>query len=261
MAIDISDRANPKLITSWTIPIQDGPSFHVHGLGIIADGSLGYLVNADVAPNENANGLMIVDLSQVRDRKPNPQISIVSTFFYHDNTVGQMAEEFKLSGHPNRTYVIDVDEGGAGNYDTKSSKYYPGYMWPANCDGHDPFAFGRIIDVTDSRVPIQVAQVKTQVQDPKNCAAIINDSTRGAIFGYNAHYCGVDNPQNATAIACGYFEQGVRVFDIRDPYNPKVIAYYNPPANPANASRGGLDVAGAYDPDMTADWASSWSEF
>ena len=263
LAIDISDPANPKLIMSWTIPIQDGPTFHVHGLGISADGKLGYLVNAESVPNENANGLMIVDLSQIQERKPNPQIRIISTFFYHDNSTGQMAEEFKLTGHPNRTYIIDVDEGGAGNY-TTTNGYLRGTLWPASCDGHDPFAFGRIIDVTDPRVPTQIAQLKNQVQDPKNCPAIINDSTPGAIFGYNAHYCGVDNPQNATAIACGYFEQGVRVFDIRDPYNPKEIAYYNPPANPANANTSPTLIpapAGAYDPDKTADWASSWSEF
>ena len=260
LAIDISDPINPKLITTWTIPMQDGPTLHIHGLGISADGKIGYLMSESFgAPSATTNGLMIVDLSQVQERKTNPQIRIISTLFYHDGTDGQMAEEFKLAGHPNRTYVVAADEAGAGNFNASTGKYIVGTQFPETCDGYGPFSFGRIIDVTDARVPTQIAQLRTQVQDPKNCPAIIHDYKAGALFGYNAHYCGVDNPQNATAIACGYFEQGVRVFDIRDPYKPKEIAYYNPPPNPANV--GQTPTSGGNDPDPTADWASSWSEF
>ena len=63
-----------------------------------------------------------------------------------------------------------------------------------------------------------------------SCAQVIPDLTGLSGFTYGSHYCSVDNKQNATTLACGYFESGIRVFDIRNPQRPKEIAYYNPPA-------------------------------
>jgi hypothetical protein len=201
---------------------------------------------------------------------PNPQISVISTLFWKDGSTGQHAEEFRQGG---RTYVVAVDEGGSGSFQADPSAanvvagaagvYGRGPIWPIACDGYAPFAYARIVDVTDPRVPTVISKLRTEVQDPANCPKIINDDPPGHLFGYNAHYCSVDNPENATAIACGYFEQGVRVFGIGDPNNPKEIAYYNPPANPGNsdfAHKG--SHAGFREPQgPTADWASSWSRF
>jgi hypothetical protein len=67
-----------------------------------------------------------------------------------------------------------------------------------------------------------------EVHDPKNCAQVLPDLVGLSVFTYGSHYCSVDNKRNATTLACGYFNSGIRVFDIRNPARPKEIAYFNP---------------------------------
>ncbi|MCA1644850.1 MAG: hypothetical protein LC797_05040 [Chloroflexi bacterium] len=259
IAIDTSKPETPNVITMWHLPV-DNPSSRLHGLGISHDGNLGYLIVLSLTPNAD-NGLMIVDLSQIQARVPNPQVNVISTLYWRDGNAGQMAEEFFING---RTYVVAVDEAGSGSFkaDPGAADIVPGAAgvysgvagWPITCDGFPAFAYGRIIDVTEPRVPTVISKLRTEVQDPANCPKILNDAPLGISFGYSAHYCSVDNPASATAIACGYFEEGVRVFDIRDLNSPKEIAYYNPPANGVNVQAAGK---GSRSNDPTVDWASA----
>jgi hypothetical protein len=263
IAIDVSKPNNPKVITTWDLPLD--PPTHLHGLEISPDGTRGYLMVLSATPNNSENGLMIVDLSQIQARKPNPQVKVLSYLPWRDNNLTQMAQWFRSGG---RTYLLATDELGSGSCANPQdpSKLVTGlgpcqykFGWPQACDGYPPFAYGRIIDITDERVPTIVSKLRLEVQDPKNCPQMINDRPQGSgTFGYDSHYCTVDNPENPAAAACGYFESGVRVFDIRDPNHPKEIAYYNPPSNPSNS---GLAQAGSYDADPPVDWAASGSRF
>ena len=65
-----------------------------------------------------------------------------------------------------------------------------------------------------------------------NCSLQLNDppDVGGGIPTYNAERCTVDRPNDATMLACGFVNAGLRVFDIRDPYRPREIAYWKPPA-------------------------------
>jgi hypothetical protein len=88
----------------------------------------------------------------------------------------------------------------------------------------------RIIDISDETNPRIVSRLGLEIHDPKNCFSqgVVNDIVGLNIFTYGSHYCSVDNKTNTTTLACGYFNSGIRVFDIRNPEQPKEIAYFNP---------------------------------
>jgi hypothetical protein len=110
-----------------------------------------------------------------------------------------------------------------------------------------------------------VSKVKLAIHAPENADIRAADTAGNGLFGYEAHYCGFDRKVNPTALACGYFQSGVRVFDVRDPLNPKEIAYYNPPAQVGKAaqlqgSEHAASVVGM-NADLTTDWCSSPPRF
>jgi hypothetical protein len=68
------------------------------------------------------------------------------------------------------------------------------------------------------------------------------DSAAGnGSFGYNAHYCNVDQRVDPTIVVCSMFLSGLRVFDVRDPFHPKEIGYYNPGGTGAAPPPGSQD--------------------
>src|SRR5262249_43963060 len=117
---------------------------------------------------------------------------------------------------------IFTDEGGSD-----------GRGIAASCmRGLPPYGFARIIDISDETRPRIVAKLMLEVHDPDNCPITLLDpaDVGGGTVNYSAHYCAVDAVSNPTMLACSYRYSGIRVFDIRNPYRPREIAYYKPPA-------------------------------
>jgi len=122
-----------------------------------------------------------------------------------------------------KRYVVAVDESTTGGNSAAG--------WAATCAaGLANFHAARIIDISDETKPFVVSKLFLETHDPKKCDKVLPDLAGISSFTYGSHYCSVDNKRNATTLACGYFESGIRVFDIRDPLKPKEIAYFNPPA-------------------------------
>jgi hypothetical protein len=110
-----------------------------------------------------------------------------------------------------KPYVIFVDEGSGG------TPSLPG--------------MARFIDISDEKNPVVISKLRLEIDMPEAQAQREADGGDGG-FTYQGHYCGVDRFKDPTVLGCSYFWSGIRVFDIRDPYHPVEIAYYNPGGNP-----------------------------
>jgi hypothetical protein len=251
-AVDTTDPTHPTLITSWTSGIVGA---NVHGLSISDDGNRGYFVSlggtdptALTDPTKPAtDGLLIYDLSQIQARVPNPQVRLVSQLLWKDGAGAQHTIPVKIDGQP---YLIFVDEAGSGGFSSAAQRQ------AACAAGFPPYPMARIIDIRDETRPKIVSRLGLETHDPANCAKVLPDLVGLGIFTYGSHYCSVDNKHHATTLACGYFNSGIRVFDIRNPRRPKEIAYYNP-AGETTVSPGSNHVVGNNFVPGGPDWCSA----
>jgi hypothetical protein len=231
-AVDTADPTAPKLITTWLTPFGQPPGAGYdgasHGLSISDDGNRGYMVSIGFPANfasltdptaKPTNGLLIYDLSDIQSRKANPQAKLIGSVLWKDGSVAQHTIPVKIRGKP---YIIFADEGGAGGSNSAAQRQ------AACAAGLPPYPLARIIDISDETNPKIVSRLGLEVHDPANCAQVLPDLVGLSIFTYGSHYCSVDNKDNATTVACGYFNAGIRVFDIRNPRHVKEIAYFNP---------------------------------
>jgi hypothetical protein len=251
-AIDVSDPTRPKMIATFDMKTLGLAS---HGLSISEDGKRAYVVTplstapADLTnPNVAAtNGFVILDTSEVQKRKANAQMKLVSKFLFKDGGTAQHTIAVKIRGKP---YVIHVDEGGSGGITTTA-------QFDAACAaGLPPFPMARIVDISDERKPTQVSRLMLEVHNPANCAKVAPDIVGLSIFTYGSHYCSVDNRKDATTLACGYFNSGIRVFDIRDPRRPREIAYFNPAGVATDSPGSNHNLLNNFRPNG-ADWCSA----
>lgn len=234
VAVDTTDVTNPKVIMTWTPPQGTNPIFH--DLEFSKDGNTAYMTTIGgitLLPSINGggNGLLILDVSDIQQRRASPTIRVVSSLTWDDGSiVAQNALPVTIAGKP---YILFTDEIGSwGNG--------PSAAQQACQQGKSMNGFPRLIDVSDPAHPNTVSKIQLDMQDPAKCTAVLNTipttGDNGAfgkgnpLFGYSCHYCNVDDADNATIAACSCFSAGLRIFDIHDAANPKEIGYYKPPA-------------------------------
>ncbi|MEU0544355.1 hypothetical protein [Nocardia sp. NPDC005978] len=164
-----------------------------HGFGISPDGNRMYI--------SALGGFTVLDISAVQRRDPNPQVPHLGRTFWTDGWATQHSIPVTYDGAP---YLFTVDEGGAGGV--------------------------KLVDIADDTAPRVVSKIKLEINLPENLDSSLASAMGGSVFSYDPHYCAADRPDNPTALACGWQESGIRVFDVRDPFAVKEIAYFNPPA-------------------------------
>lgn len=211
-AIDLTNLSLP--VPLITIPLKS------HGLSISADGNRAYIAGGGAnSPFDTSTagkpGVVILDVSEIQARKLNPVVHEVGRVTWPSISIPQNAIPITIKGKP---YLVEIDEytdsttspGGAGN-----------------------IGAGRIIDISDETKPKVISNLRLEVHQPENKA--VRDGDPGAnlpVQGYGGHYCNVPTRVDPTIVACSMILSGLRVFDIRDPFHPREVAYFNAPSNP-----------------------------
>ena len=221
--IDVTDPYNAKWLLNWTFNGDGRP----HDLSTNKAGTRLYAGQPGTfgaAPNNSSfgpDGLVILDVSDIQFRRPDPQIRIVSRLFWNDQ--GQVEQMLPFFSH-GRSYLISTDEsGGQGGV---------GGLAAACARGASPYGYSNVIDITDETNPRIVSKIMLEVHDPANCAKFLKEpqDVGGGLLDYSTERCTVDRTHNPTLAACGSRGTGTRVYDIRDPLHPAEIAYWKGPA-------------------------------
>jgi hypothetical protein len=270
-AVDVSDPSHPKELINWDFP-QDqaggaGAQQMCHRISLnqftvdghppgslLFCGVIGKLISPGVF--SSGDGVVIYDVSQVQDRRPNPVIKVVSSFYWKNGDIAIQPDLAFIHGKP---FLGAGDEYGAGGGN------FPKAAIDACGAGLPPFGFERLIDISHVARPKLVAQLMIGVDDPKNCARTEHDitATMGS-YGYSLHDCTFDNPRDAKLLACSGHQAGVRVFDIHDPHRPREIAYFVGPAppNPNEIDAGSLmNAFQRITPPINFAWSKAHSRF
>lgn len=215
--VDLTDPTRPVPLTSYRI--------NSHGLSISDDGNRAYVASFD--------GLVILDVSEVQSRTPNPVIREVSRLTWGSMSIPQNAIPFRIDGHP---YLVEIDEFGA----------------------QSAVGAGRIIDIADETDPQVISNLRLEVHQPENFDRQAGDpGTTSPIQGYAGHYCNVPTRVDPTIVACSMIMSGLRVFSIVDPANPVEIAYYNAPSDADALTPGSYAMASpSFVPERNEIWYS-----
>ena len=224
-AVDVSDPAAPRVIYT-----EYGVNYH--GLRVSNDGRQLYVANIG-NPGDGrfaTGGLRILDVSQIQARKPDPQVTVLSSLTWREMSIPQAAEPFTRDGH---RYLLEFDE-------------YANYSAAGGADqSGSPVGAARIIDIQDARHPRVVSNIRLAVHQPaaRKGEQKNDPGASSPVQGYAAHYCSLPRRTDPNLVACSMVLSGLRIVDIRDPAHPKQVGYYNQPIaigdKPANPSVGG----------------------
>jgi hypothetical protein len=219
-AIDVTNPIAP--VTLGIYPYSS------HGLSLNDDGTRAYIAaRTGAGPGGSQPGLIILDTSQVQQRVALPQVPAISTLAWAGGSVPQNAMPISVGGHP---YLLEIDE-------------FAGQPIPSG-DPSAPVGAGRIIDIGDELHPKVISDLRLEVHEPENRAAVVQDPGGDSLLGgFSGHYCGVPQEVDPGIVACSMIESGLRVFDIHDPYHPKEVAYFNSSGQPGPGDPGGQAMA------------------
>ncbi|MGA8256128.1 MAG: hypothetical protein WB767_06075 [Nocardioides sp.] len=213
-AIDVSNPRAPRMLFS---------QFYVnyHGMRLSQDGRTMYVANIGNDLSEGrlpGEGLRILDVSEIQDRKPNPRVRLLSNLTWREAGIPQVAQPFTRDG---REYLLQVDEFTRYGLNNGGFRVEDAVVGAA-----------RLIDVDNPRSPKIVSNLRLEVHQPKERKRSIGDpGANTPVGGYTAHYCSVPYYEEPRIVACSMIGSGLRIFDISDLSAPREVAYFNRPSS------------------------------
>lgn len=213
-AVDLADPRSPRVLRTKTGVVY-------HGLRLSDDGRTMYVANIGSPSILSGSvidgaGLDVLDVSDIQDRRPNPQIRTLSRLTWEESSIPQVAEPFTRDG---RTYVFEVDEFSDLFGDVSRIN-----------SARSPVGAARIIDVTDPSAPVVVSNVRLEVHDPAVRDDVMGDpGARAIVRSYTGHYCSLPTRREPRIAGCSMIGSGLRLFDISDVTRPREVGYFNAP--------------------------------
>lgn len=191
-AVDISDPTAPHVV--WSAPV----GWASHGMGFTPDGRTMFM--------SQFTGVTVLDVSAVQDRvAPNFTMHQLLPAYGHKAWLdGQESQHSVYVTYAGVPHIFNIDELGSGGV--------------------------KLFDAANP-ADLQLRNViKLEINLPENMDRWTGSAGFNGVFAYDSHYCTVDRQDDPQALACGWVQSGIRVFDVRDPENITEIAYFNPPA-------------------------------
>jgi len=220
--LDIADPANPKVVGQWTHPEHvtdpnDKRHVDLHMPYIVANRA--YLAYWGV-------GMVVLDISDVT--KPQH----IATLRTHPPLAGG-------SGGASVHTIVPFEERKLAVISTEGER--PFVLNPNSSEGipgikgkHHPVNVVGVASIDDIRHPILISIFPKPAPPPGSIWGDNYSTLNGTAFPFGNH--NVHQPQGMAVldqrtdrVYCSYFQAGLRVFDISNPYDPKEIAAYCPP--------------------------------
>src|SRR3954463_14083024 len=233
-AIDLTNPALPQII--WHTESYGSP-----GVAISQDGKRAYLASpccnyftavGGYGNDSKTGGLIILDISKIQNRtltSPADTVPVIAKLSWPEISIPQNVIPITVKHHP---YLIEFDE-----FSSNAFQYNPDSSVGA----------ARIIAIGNEHKPRVISRLRLAAHNPdaRNSDQQNDPGATSGTQGYAAHYCAVPRQNDPGIVACSMILSGLRVLDIRNPYKPREVAYFNmPPSGGSHAmSAPALDTA------------------
>ena len=209
-AVDLTDPRAPRFLGNIEkqVPYPSPVRYMSHEAWPSADGTRLYLGGQLPC----CGFFTILDITDLRhtaaDGTPDPVVRVVS--------------QFKGRGHSIRDLVVDGKRYLLHSEESIVNQTAKGCLSEELNPVGGP-AQPYLTDITAEETPATVSQFELEINEPQNCPQQLDSGVNASV-----HYHDVDDPEDTSFAMLSMWNAGMRVVDVRQPTEPREIAYFNP---------------------------------